>query len=472
MSDVYQAIANSTVGNKILSSLNLPIPIVLDRFSPEQASFIVGDVIVGAAPGSKATTTILTTLKGAPQATLHTLSGLASEVDVQKSAGIAGVNVSNYTASREDKQKFKALVFDATGISTTAELRAAYDFFHPLTRKMEKCGRLIIIGRTPENCTLEQRIAQRGLEGLVKSLGKEIKKASSANLIYVDQGAESQVAAPLHFFLSPKSAYVSGQLVRVGAADFAAEDFNWQQPLAGKTALVTGAARGIGAAIAEVLARDGAKVIVLDIPPMAEDLKKVAAEIGGIALEADITAADAPAKISAAAQEHGGLDIIVHNAGVTRDKTMAGMPDKFWDMVIDINISSEERINTQLLKDGSLKDGGRIVCVSSISGIAGNMGQTNYATSKAAVIGMVQGMAPDLLARNITINAVAPGFIETQMTAAIPFTIREAGRRMNSMSQGGQPVDVAETIAFFASAAAQGMTGNIVRVCGQSLLGA
>lgn len=288
----------------------------------------------------------------------------------------------------------------------------------------------------------------------------------------MDDGAEAQVASPLHFFLSPKSAYVSGQAVRVGAADFAADGFNWKKPLTGKTALVTGAARGIGAAIAEVLARDGAKVIVLDIPPMAEDLKKVASQIGGIALEGDITAADAPTKISAAAMEHGGLDIIVHNAGVTRDKTMAGMPDKFWDMVIDINIGSEERINAQLLKDGSLKDGGRIVCVSSISGIAGNMGQTNYATSKAAVIGMVQGMAADLLGRNITINAVAPGFIETQMTAAIPFTIREAGRRMNSMSQGGQPVDVAETISFFSSPASQGMTGNIVRVCGQSLIGA
>lgn len=472
MSDVYQAIANSSVGNKILSSLNLPIPAILDRYSPDQTSFISGDVIVGAAPGSKAITTVLATLKGAPAAKLHTPAGLAAEADVQKAAGTAGVSVSNYTANKDDSQKFKGLVFDATGIRNTTELRAVYDFFHPLTRKLGKCGRVVIIGRIPENCSLEQRIAQRGLEGLVKSLGKEIKKASIANLIYVDDGAETQVASPLHFFLSPKAAYVSGQVVRVGAADFAVDGFNWNKPLTGKTALVTGAARGIGAAIAEVLARDGAKVIVLDVPPMADDLKQVASQIGGIALEGDITAADAPTKISAAALEHGGLDIIVHNAGVTRDKTIAGMPDKFWDMVIDINISSEERINAQLLKDGSLKDGGRIVCVSSISGIAGNMGQTNYATSKAAVIGMVQGMAPDLLARNITINAVAPGFIETQMTAAIPFAIREAGRRMNSMSQGGQPVDVAETISFFASPASQGMTGNIVRVCGQSLIGA
>ncbi|HNL78818.1 MAG TPA: SDR family oxidoreductase, partial [Agitococcus sp.] len=115
---------------------------------------------------------------------------------------------------------------------------------------------------------------------------------------------------------------------------------------------------------------------------------------------------------------------------------------------------------------------GRVICVSSISGIAGNLGQTNYAMSKAGVIGMVQSMAPVLKAQGITINAVAPGFIETQMTAAIPFAIREAGRRMNSMSQGGQPVDVAEAIAWYANPASAGVIGNVVRVCGQSLIGA
>jgi 3-oxoacyl-[acyl-carrier protein] reductase len=110
--------------------------------------------------------------------------------------------------------------------------------------------------------------------------------------------------------------------------------------------------------------------------------------------------------------------------------------------------------------------------VSSMSGIAGNAGQTNYATSKAGVIGMVQAMAPVVAKRNVTINAVAPGFIETQMTAAMPIPVREAGRRMNSMRQGGLPVDVAETIAWFASPASAGLNGNVVRVCGQSLLGA
>jgi 3-oxoacyl-[acyl-carrier protein] reductase len=148
------------------------------------------------------------------------------------------------------------------------------------------------------------------------------------------------------------------------------------------------------------------------------------------------------------------------------------MKPHFWDMVVNVNLSAQERINQALVESGVLRTGGRIVCVSSISGIAGNLGQTNYALSKAGVVGMVQSMAPHLARLGITINAVAPGFIETAMTAAVPFAIREAGRRMNSMSQGGQPEDVAQAIAWFASPASAGVTGNVVRVCGQSIMGA
>jgi 3-oxoacyl-[acyl-carrier protein] reductase len=162
----------------------------------------------------------------------------------------------------------------------------------------------------------------------------------------------------------------------------------------------------------------------------------------------------------------------VHNAGITRDKTIANMKEHLWQLVVNVNLSTQERINDALVTSGALKAGGRIVCVSSISGISGNMGQTNYAVSKAGVIGMVNSTAPIFAEHGITINAVAPGFIETQMTAAIPFTIREAGRRMNSMSQGGQPVDVAEAIGWYASPASSGVTNNVIRVCGQSLIGA
>ncbi len=133
---------------------------------------------------------------------------------------------------------------------------------------------------------------------------------------------------------------------------------------------------------------------------------------------------------------------------------------------------SPERITQALWEAGALRERARVVCVSSISGIAGNMGQTNYAFSKAGVIGLVQGMAPRMAQQGMAINAVAPGFIETQMTAAIPWAVREAGRRMNSMGQGGQPVDVAEAIAWLLSPAARGVNGQVLRVCGQSWIGA
>ncbi len=164
--------------------------------------------------------------------------------------------------------------------------------------------------------------------------------------------------------------------------------------------------------------------------------------------------------------------MVVHNAGVTRDKTLGRMSEDLWDLVLSINVTAPQRIDKALFEQDVVRDNGRVVGVSSISGIAGNAGQTNYSTSKAGVIGMVEAWAPALAKRGVTINAVAPGFIETTMTAAMPITIREAGRRMNSMAQGGLPVDVAETIAWFANPASAGVTGNVVRVCGQSLLGA
>ena len=171
-------------------------------------------------------------------------------------------------------------------------------------------------------------------------------------------------------------------------------------------------------------------------------------------------------------ERHGGADALVHNAGVTRDRTLGRMSEQEWDLVLSINLTAQERLTDAMLEGGGLRPGGRIVSVSSVSGIAGNRGQANYATSKAGVIGTVEAYAPVLAERGQTINAVAPGFIETQMTAAMPLGTREAGRRMNSVAQGGRPVDVAEAVAWLASPASGGVNGNVVRVCGQSLIGA
>ncbi|HBG82779.1 MAG TPA: 3-oxoacyl-ACP reductase [Acinetobacter radioresistens] len=423
-----------------------------------------GAVLLGAAPSSTLSGEIAQVLNN-----IHANSYAGNNAELQQAAAQTGLNLSAFNAG-DKESKFKAVVFDASGIQNSEQLNELYKFFNPVARQIQTSGRVIVVGITPEHAkTVKQAIAQRALEGFIKSVGKEFKKGITAQVVYVDEGAEANIESTLRFLLSPRSAYVSGQVIRVSKAEVI--NVNWAKPLDGKVALVTGASRGIGEAIAQVLARDGAHVICLDVPQQQADLERVAASIGGSVLALDITAADAGEKIKTASAEKGGLDIIVHNAGVTRDKTLANMKPELWDMVLNINLSAAERINDYLLENDGLNNNGRIVCVSSISGIAGNLGQTNYAASKAGVIGLVKFTAP-LLKNGITINAVAPGFIETQMTAAIPFAIREAGRRMNSMSQGGLPVDVAETIAWFASTASTGLNGNVVRVCGQSLLGA
>ena len=148
------------------------------------------------------------------------------------------------------------------------------------------------------------------------------------------------------------------------------------------------------------------------------------------------------------------------------------MDDARWDAVIAVNLIAPQTLVETLLEKGALRSGGAVIDVSSIAGIAGNRGQTNYGASKAGVIGLVDAYAPILGEKGITINAVAPGFIETKMTAAIPLATREAGRLMSSLQQGGQTVDVAETVAYFANPASSAITGNVVRVCGQGFLGA
>ncbi|UKD31753.1 3-oxoacyl-ACP reductase [Acinetobacter baumannii] len=463
MTDQYQAFTQSPIGKFVVKNLGLPSPVVLERFESAQP-VVKGAVLVGAAPSSVLSGAIAQVFSN-----IHADSYVGNNVALQQEAAKVGLNLRPFNAG-DKESKFKAVVFDASGIQNSEQLNELYKFFNPIARQVATSGRVIVIGTTPETAkTVKQAIAQRALEGFIKSVGKEFKKGITAQVVYVDEGAAANLESTLRFLLSPRSAYVSGQVIRVSKADVV--DVDWAKPLAGKTALVTGASRGIGEAIAHVLARDGAHVICLDVPQQQADLDRVAADIGGSTLAIDITAADAGEKIKAAAAKQGGLDIIVHNAGITRDKTLANMKPELWDLVININLSAAERVNDYLLENDGLNANGRIVCVSSISGIAGNLGQTNYAASKAGVIGLVKFTAP-ILKNGITINAVAPGFIETQMTAAIPFAIREAGRRMNSMQQGGLPVDVAETIAWFASTASTGVNGNVVRVCGQSLLGA
>ena len=469
MNDGYLDFANSAMGAKLVNALGLPKPLPLERYKAGDP-VVKGTVLIGGSAEAQLLEPLAAAMRSIGAQTL------AHERLPQwiATANKAGLTTGRWGSNGQAGEKVKALVFDATGLTDSTQSDALYWFFHDTARSLLPCGRVVVIGRPPEECSSpRQATVQRSLEGLTRSLGKELKKGSNAQLVYVSEGAEANMESTLRFLLSARSTYVSAQVIRIGKpVGDVILPADWNKPLAGKKVLVTGASRGIGAAIAEAMARDGAQVIVLDVPQAQAGIDEVAKKIGGTAIALDIGAGDAPQKLVEAAKAQGGWDVIVHNAGITRDKTIANMKEHLWQLVVNVNLSTQERINDALVESGALKSGGRIVCVSSISGIAGNMGQTNYAVSKAGVVGMVQSNAPIYAQRGITINAVAPGFIETQMTAAVPFAIREAGRRMNSMSQGGQPVDVAEAIGWFASPASSGITGNIVRVCGQSLIGA
>jgi len=444
MTDRYQSFTETTIGKLLTKNLGLPQPTKLERYA-------AGDPLVRG-----------TVLIGGRGRLADELPGL---LDV---LGIATETV------RAESERYKGLVFDATGLTSVEELVALQEFFTPVLRSLEKCPRVVVIGTPPELVEGDERVAQRALEGFTRSLGKEIGRGGTVQLVYVAEGYEGSALSTLGFLLSPKSAYVSGQVVRIGAhkEKKAAEVADWTAPLAGKVAFVTGASRGIGEEIARVLHRDGAKIVGLDVPQAADQLQRVMKELDGDWLTLDITAKDAPQRIVQHLKDkHGGVDVVVHNAGVTMDKKLANQtPDRF-GKVLQINIAAPERITAELLAQKAINANGRIIDVSSMAGIAGNVGQTSYAASKAGVIGHVDSLAAEL-GDGITINAVAPGFILTQMTAAMPLGPREVGQRLNAMAQGGLPVDVAEAIAWYASPGSTAVNGNVVRVCGQMMLGA
>jgi len=407
-------------------------------------------------------------------ASIKVSADLAGLDGIKQAAAKAKVDVSISQADNGVPEN--VYVLDVTAAANVADLRLLYDFFNPRLRKVPSNSRIVVIGRPRGDCKdALAETAQSSLPGFIRSLAKESgKNGTTANLIQVKTGAENGIEGALRFFLSPHSAFVTGQVLPVVGAPKGVKVAAFsEKPLTGKLAVVTGAARGIGAAIAEVLAREGATVIGVDRPADESTLGATMSSIGGIACPLDITDADAGKKLAAVAAGKGGkIDIIVHNAGITRDKMMRNMAAHLWDMVLDVNLGAIVRCNDQLLAGDAFGANARIVCISSIGGIAGNAGQTNYAATKSAVIGYVDAMAKQLEGKGISINAIAPGFIETQMTAAIPVVTREVARRLSSLSQGGLPVDIAEAVTFMASPLAAGVNGATLRVCGQNLVGA
>lgn len=449
MSDTYLELVNSGLPGTIAKKLGLPRPAPLRRYEPG-APLVDGPVLVlGPDVGDSDTDKVAAALLG-------------WDLDVRRDPG--------------ENLRWGAVVVVLTEVDEPGGLAEPVLQLGSVLRSLGRGARIVTVSRAADDTAPHVAAARNAVDGFVRSVAKELRGGATANGMVLEGVAPDapEVLGALAFLLSGRAAFVDGQLLSIAPA-FAAQapDPGELRPLAGRVAVVTGAARGIGAAIARTLARDGAQVVAVDVPAAGEALAAVANETRGTALQLDITSDDAGRRIlEHATARHGGLHVLVHNAGITRDKLLANMTPDRWESVLAVNLEAQLRINDFLLSSGSFTDAPRIVSLASTSGIAGNRGQTNYAASKAGVIGMVRATAPLLADVGGTANAVAPGFIETEMTARMPVVMRQVARRLNSLQQGGQPVDVAEAVAFLASAGAGGVTGQVLRVCGQNVVGA
>ncbi|MFQ6014938.1 MAG: 3-oxoacyl-[acyl-carrier-protein] reductase [Anaerolineae bacterium] len=238
-----------------------------------------------------------------------------------------------------------------------------------------------------------------------------------------------------------------------------------------KVAVVTGAAQGIGRAIAETLAKRGADVALADLNlEKAEAVAKgIAADTSrrAIAIEVDVADnASAKAMIDRVIAEFGRIDILVNNAGITRDNLIMRMKEADWDLVINVNLKGAWNCSKAAIRRMMKQHYGRIVNITSVSGVAGQAGQTNYSSSKAGLIGFTKALAKEVGSRNITVNAVAPGFIQTDLTADLPQELKDMALELTPLGRFGTTEDVAKAVAFFASDEAGFITGQVLRVDG------
>jgi len=240
--------------------------------------------------------------------------------------------------------------------------------------------------------------------------------------------------------------------------------------LTGKNAIVTGAARGIGRSIAQALASCGALVIPMDvaIPATAESEAPAAGpgRVAGVVLMNVTDAAAAEAAIAGVLAEHGRIDILVNNAGITRDQLLMRMKREDWDRVLEVNLTGAFVCTQAVLRPMMKQRAGRIISISSVVGQMGNAGQSNYAASKAGLIGFSKSLAREVAGRNITVNVVAPGLVDTDMTRALPSEVQQEWQSKVPLGRFGTPADVAAAVCFLASDEASYITGQVLAVNG------
>ncbi len=372
------------------------------------------------------------------------------------------------------------LVYDASHLNSSHELDDLYEFFNHHMKQLKAHTRAIVIAQDPDCAeNAEKKAALWAVSGFVKSLSKEIgRKCASINLLTYNhesasfESIEQALAACSEYFLSDHSSYVTGQVIAIEDPGNVDMSIPFAGSLAGKIVLVTGAAGGIGRAIAQSFASEGSYVIAIDQVSKAAELKQLCRDIDGHSLALGLGNHENHQEIvNYISKQHGHVDVVIHNAGITRDRTLKKMSKNEWRSCLDINLRAVEELTQMMLEAKVVAQGGRIIMMASISGIGGNIGQCNYSAAKAGLIGYAKGLSQQLRAEGIGVNAIAPGFIQTEMTANLPLITRQIAVRMASLGQAGLPQDIADAACFLASPFSAGIRGSVLRVCGGHTLG-